>query len=147
MTDVEILQECKQAAVEMQAITRQIDRMTRMDGPRGIGNQALEPAGDRKTNNATAGHIQELQGLIEKLRQKQEDAFEIMRQTETIIERFVQRRDRNLIRCYYVEGLSEEKTAEEIGISRQWVNQRRNILIEELNMPKKMQKHSKILLN
>lgn len=147
MTDVEILQECKQAAVELQAITRQIERMTRMDGPRGIGNQALEPAGDRKTNNAAAGHLQELQGMIEKLKEKQEDAFEIMRRTESIIERFANRRDRNLIRCYYVEGLSEEKTAEAIGISRQWVNQRRNILIDELNQPKKLQRHSKILLN
>ena len=147
MTDVEVLQECKMAAVEEQAITRQIERLTRMDGPRGIGSQAMEPAGDRKTNNATAGHLQELEGMIQKLIQKREEAFDIMRRAETIIERFTQRRDRNLIRCYYVEGLSEEKTAEAIGISRQWVNQRRNILLEELSMPKKIQKHSKILLN
>lgn len=147
MTDVEVLQECKMAAVEDQAISRQIERLTKISGPRGIGSQALEPAGDRKTNNATAGQVQQLAGLIEKLNQKRDEAVEIMLRAESIIDRFRLRRDRNLIRNYYINGMSEEKTAEEIGISRQWVNQRRKLLIEELNLPKKLQQYSKILLN
>lgn len=147
MTDVEVLQECKMAAVEDQAISRQIERLIKISGPRGIGSQALEPAGDRKTNNATAGQVQQLAGLIEKLNQKRDEAVEIMLRAESIIDRFRLRRDRNLIRNYYINGMSEEKTAEEIGISRQWVNQRRKLLIEELNLPKKLQQYSKILLN
>ena len=49
MTDIEILQECRLATMEERALTRQIDRLALICGPRGIGSQAIEPAGDRKT--------------------------------------------------------------------------------------------------
>ena len=73
MTDVEILQECRLATMEERAISRQIDRLVLICGPRDIGSQALEPAGDRKTNNATAGQLQKLEGLIERLIRKRNE--------------------------------------------------------------------------
>lgn len=146
MTDVEILQECRMATMEERMISRQIDRLAMIGGPRGIGSQAMEPAGDRRTNNATAGQMQQLEGLIETLKRKQSEDIGIIQQAEAIIERIKNRKDRCVIRCYYVEGESEYTIAEEIEMSRQWVNQRRNQILDELSMPKKKTRHSQILL-
>ena len=78
MTDVETLQECRVATLEERALSRQIDRLALICGPKGVGSQALEPAGDRKTNNATAGQLQQLEGLVEKLIQKRDENLEII---------------------------------------------------------------------
>ena len=54
-----------------------------------------------------------------------------------MIDRIISRKDRVVIRCYYVEGQSEYEIADEMDNSRQWVNQRRNLVLDELAMPKK----------
>lgn len=137
MTKVEVLQECRMAVLEENALSRQIDRLAMMGGPRGIGSQAIEQAGDRRTNNAQAGQIQRLAGLIEMLQRKREEDLVIVEQAETVIERLKDRKDRVLIRLYYVEGNSEYAIAEQVDMSRQWVNQRRNRILDELAKPKK----------
>lgn len=137
MTDVETLQECRVATLEERALSRQIDRLALICGPKGVGSQALEPAGDRKTNNATAGQRQQLEGLVEKLIQKRDENLEIIQRAERIIERIISRKDRVVIRCYYVEGQSEYDIAQEMDMSRQWVNTRRNMVLDELALPKR----------
>ena len=137
MTDVEILQECRLATMEERALSRQIERLAMMGAPKGIGSQAIEPAADRKTNNATAGQLQKLEGLIEKLIRKRDENLNIIERAEMIIERIAERRDRVIIRCYYVEGESEYEIANEMDKSRQWVNQCRNRVMDELAMRKR----------
>lgn len=137
MTDVETLQECRVATLEERALSRQIDRLALICGPKGVGSQALEPAGDRKTNNATAGQLQQLEGLVEKLIQKRDENLEIIQRAERIIERIISRKDRVVIRCYYVEGQSEYDIAQEMDMSRQWVNTRRNLVLDELALPRR----------
>lgn len=142
MTDVETLQECRVATLEERALSRQIERLTLICGPKGVGSQALEPAGDRKTNNATAGQLQQLEGLVEKLIQKRDENIEIIQRAERIIERIISRKDRVVIRCYYVEGQSEYDIAQEMDMSRNWVNGRRNLVLDELAAPRKKFKGS-----
>lgn len=137
MTDVEILQECRLATMEERALSRQIDRLAMMGGPRGIGSQAIEPAGDRKTNNATAGQLQKLEGLIERLIRKRDENISIIQSAETVIDRIRDRKDRVVIRYYYVEGQSEYEIAEEMDMSRTWVSQRRNMVLDALMLQKK----------
>lgn len=137
MTDVETLQECRVATLEERALSRQIDRLALICGPKGVGSQALEPAGDRKTNNATAGQLQQLEGLVEKLIEKRDENLEIIQRAEKIIERIISRKDRVVIRCYYVEGQSEYDIAQEMDMSRQWVNTRRNMVLDELALPRR----------
>jgi len=137
MTDVEILQDCRMATLEERALSRQIDRLALICGPRGIGSQALEPAGDRKTNNATAGQLQQLEGLIEKLTRKRDENLTIIQKAETVIDRIRDRKDRVVIRYYYVEGQSEYEIAEEMDMSRTWVSQRRNLVLDALMLPKR----------
>ena len=137
MTDVETLQECRVATLEERALSRQIDRLALICGPKGVGSQAMEPAGDRKTNNATAGQLQQLEGLVEKLIEKRDENLEIIQRAERIIERIISRKDRVVIRCYYVEGQSEYDIAQEMDMSRQWVNTRRNLVLDELALPKR----------
>ena len=137
MTDVETLQESRVATLEERALSRQIDRLALICGPKGVGSQALEPAGDRKTNNATAGQLQQLEGLVEKLIEKRDENLEIIQRAERIIERIISRKDRVVIRCYYVEGQSEYDIAQEMDMSRQWVNTRRNLVLDELALPKR----------
>ena len=137
MTDVETLQECRLATMEERAISKQIDRLTMIMGPREIGSQALEPAGDRKTNNATAGQLQKLEGLIERLIRKKIENIMIINRAESVIDRVRERKDRVIIRRYYVEGESEYEIADAMDMSRNWVNQRRNKIVDELAMPKR----------
>ena len=146
MTDVEILQECRLATMEERAISRQIDRLVLICGPKGIGSQALEPAGDRKTNNATAGQLQKLEGLIERLTMKRNENLSIINRAEGIIDRIRERKDRVIIRCYYIEGESEYEIADEMDKSRQWVNKRRNLIMDELAIPKRIRAGSQIVL-
>ena len=137
MTDIEVLQECRIATLEERALSRQIDRLAMIGGPRGVGSQALEPAGDRKTNNATAGQMQRLEGLIDRLIKKRDENLIIIQRAEAVIDRISSRKDRVVIRCYYVEGESEYQIAEEMDMSRQWVNQRRNQVMDQLAAQRK----------
>lgn len=146
MTDVETLQECRLATMEERALARQIDRLALIGAPKGIGSHAAEPAADRKTNNATAGQMQKLEGLLEKLIRKRDENLNIIERAERIIERLDSRRDRVVIRCYYVEGESEYEIARDMDKSRQWVNQCRNRVLDELVMPKKIKGSSRKVL-
>lgn len=146
MTDVETLQECRMAAMEERALSRQIERLALMGGPRGVGSQALEPAGDRKTNNASAGQLQRLDGLIEKLIRKRNENLLIIQRAEEVIDRLTSRKDRVVIRCYYVEGESEYQIAEDMDMSRQWVNQCRKRVLDELAARKRKKASSQNLL-
>lgn len=132
MTDIEILQECRLATMEERALSRQIDRLALICGPQGIKSQAIEPAGDRKTNNATAGQLQKLEGLIERLTRKRDENISIINRAEEVIDRIRERKERVIVRCYYVEGQSEYEIAEEMDMSRQWVNQCRNKVMDQL---------------
>ena len=146
MSDIEVLQECRLATMEERAISRQIDRLVLIGGPRDVGSQALEPAGDRKTNNATAGQLQKLEGLIERLIRKRNENLSIITRAESIIDRIRERKDRVIIRCYYVEGESEYEIANEMDKSRQWVNKRRNLIMDELAVPKRFRTGSQNVL-
>ena len=145
MTNVEVLQECRLATMEEQAIAKQIDRLKLIMGPRGIGSQALEPAGDRKTNNATAGQLQKLEGLIDRLTRKQEENISIINRAESVIERIREKKDRVIIRRYYVEGESEYEIAEAMDMSRNWVNQRRNMIMDQLTEAKRRRYSQNVL--
>lgn len=147
MTDVEILQECRMATMEERALSRQIDRLSLICGPKGIGSQAIKPAGDRKTNNITAGQLQQLEGLIDRLVKKRDENISIIERAENVIERIRSRKDRILIRYYYVEGQSEYEIADQMDMSRNWVNSRRNIVLDALSMPKRKNRDSQIVLN
>ena len=129
MTEVEALEECRLATIEERALSRQIERLAALGAPRGITSQAIEPAGDRKTNNQTAGQLQKLEGLMEKLIRLRDENISIIEQAELIIEKIKSRKDRVIIRCYYVEGESEYQIAKDMDMSRQWVNQRRTKML------------------
>lgn len=146
MTDVETLQECRMATMEERAISKQIDRLALICGPREIGSQALEPAGDRKTNNPSAGQIQQLEGLIERLTVKRNENLSIILRAENVIDRIRERKDRVIIRRYYVEAQSEYEIADEMDMSRNWVNQRRNMVLDALLSPKRNKANSQIVL-
>lgn len=146
MTDIETLQECRMATMEERALSKQIERLAMIGGPRGVGSQAMEPAGDRKTNNSQAASVQQLEGLIEQLTKKREENIDIIQRAEMVIDRIISRRDRVVIRYYYIEGQSEYEIAEEIDMSRQWVNQRRSIVIDTIARNKKISRDGQNIL-
>lgn len=146
MTEIETLEECRLATIEERALSRQIDRLVSMGAPRGIGSQAIKPAGDRRTNNSTAGQLQKLEGLIEKLIVKRDENLSIIERAEMIIDRIESRKDRVIVRCYYVEGESEYEIANDMDMSRQWVNQRRNRVLDEIATGKRNKAHSRNML-
>lgn len=145
MTDVETLQECRMATMEERALSKQIERLALIGGPKGVGSQAMEPAGDRRTNNSTAKQMQQLDGLIERLVEKRNENLVIIQRAEGVIERIMNRKDRVVIRCYYVEGQSEYEIARDMDVSRQWVNQRRTQIVGELRKNKFFQHSQNVL--
>ena len=146
MTDIETLQECRMATMEERALSKQIERLAMIGGPRGVGSQAIEPAGDRKTNNSQAANFQKLEGLIEQLSKKRDENIDIIQRAETVIERIISRRDRVIIRYYYIEGQSEYEIADEMDVSRQWVNQRRSMVLDALEPKRKITGNSQNIL-
>ena len=138
MTDVETLMECRLATMEERALSRQIERLSMIGGPRGVGSQAMEAAGDRRTNNTAAKQMQQLDGLIEKLMRKRGENLKIIQRAEAVIERIRERKDRVVIRCYYIEGQSEYEIANEMDMSRQWVNQRRMQILASMGHKNKI---------
>ncbi len=146
MTDLETLQECRMATMEEKALSKQLDRLRLICGPQGVASQALEIAGDRKTNNSQAASIQRLEGLIEQLSKKREENLEIIQRAEAVISRIIARRDRVVIRYYYVEGQSEYEIADEMDVSRQWVNQRRSVVIDTIARNKKISRDGQNIL-
>lgn len=138
MTDVETLMECRLATMEERALSRQIERLSMIGGPRGVGSQAMEAAGDRRTNNTAAKQMQQLDGLIEKLMQKRGENLNIIQRAEAVIEKIKERKDRVVIRCYYIEGQSEYEIAQEMDMSRQWVNQRRGQILASIGDNRKI---------
>lgn len=138
MTEVETLMECRLATMEERALSRQIERLSMIGGPRGVGSQAMEAAGDRRTNNTAAKQMQQLDGLIERLVRKRGENLNIIKRAEAVIERIKERKDRVVIRCYYVEGQSEYEIAEEMDMSRQWVNQRRMQILASMGQKSKI---------
>ena len=77
--------------------------------------------------------MQQLDGLIEKLMQKRGENLSIIQRAEAVIEKIKERKDRVVIRCYYIEGQSEYEIAQEMDMSRQWVNQRRGQILSRMN--------------
>ena len=146
MTDVETLQECRMATMEERALSKQIERLAMIGGPRGVGSQAIEPAGDRKTNNSRAANFQQLEGLIEQLSKKRDENIDIIQRAEMVIERIISRRDRVVIRYYYVEGQSDYEIAEEMEMSQQWVNQRRSVVMDTIAREKKISRDGQNIL-
>ena len=137
VTDVETLMECRLATMEERALSRQIERLSMIGGPRGVGSQAMEAAGDRRTNNTAAKQMQQLDGLIEKLMRKRGENLKIIQRAEAVIEKIKERKDRVVIRCYYIEGQSEYEIAQDMDMSRQWVNQRRGQILDSLGQKRK----------
>ena len=76
-------------------------------------------------SGAEAAQLQKMEGLIERLMQQRDENLSIIERAELIIGRIECRKDRVIIRCYYVEGESEYQIAKDMDMSRQWVNQRR----------------------
>ena len=134
------------ATMEEKALSKQLDRLRLICGPQGVASQALEIAGDRKTNNSQAASIQRLEGLIEQLSKKREENLEIIQRAEAVISRIIARRDRVVIRYYYVEGQSEYEIADEMDVSRQWVNQRRSVVIDTIARNKKISRDGQNIL-
>ena len=134
------------ATMEERALSKQIERLAMIGGPRGVASQAMEPAGDRKTNNSQAANAQRLEGLIEQLTKKRDENIDIIERAEAVIDRIISRRDRVVIRYYYVEGQSEYEIAEEMDVSRQWVNQRRSVVIDTLSRNKKISRDGQNIL-
>ena len=114
------------AVMEERALSRQIERLSLIGGPKGVAGQAMEHAADRKTNNAQAKQMQQLDGLIERLEQKRDEDLTIIQKAEAVIDRIRERRDRVIIRLYYIEGESDYTIGREIELSAKWVQQLRN---------------------
>lgn len=145
MTEVEILMECRAAALEELALARQMERLAVFGGPKGLTTHHFDQAGDRKTNNTQAARLQQFEGLIKRLEEKREENMLIIQRAEDVIETIKDRNERVIIRYYYVEGESDYWIAKQVDRSDEWVRTKRNAVIDMLkNKRKKYNRVGKI---
>ena len=145
MTEVEILMECRAAALEELALARQMERLAEFGGPKGLTGQGFDVAGNRKTNNTQAARLQQFEGLLKRLEQTREENMLIIQRAEDVIETIKDRNERVIIRYYYVEGESDYWIAKQVDRSDEWVRMKRNAVVETLkNKRKKYNRVGKI---
>lgn len=128
MTDIEILEAARYAVMEEVAISRQLERLAIIGGPKGVAGQALTgmPHG---TNDPEASRRQQYEGLMEKLLKKRNENINIVCQCESVIEKIKDQRSRTIARYYYVEGESDYTIAKIMGLDRSTIWDRRNEII------------------
>ena len=71
--------------------------------------------------------------ILEKIEQRMDETRRLTARFEIILEDIADRRLRNIIQAYYGLGHSEEKIAEEVGLSQTHVNRLRKEFIEKID--------------
>ena len=136
MSDIEILKAARDAVMEEIAISRQLDRMAGIGGPRGVAGQAITgmPHG---TNDPEASRRQQYDGLMEKLLTKRDENIAIVCECEAVIEKIKDQKSRTIARYYYVEGESDYSIAKIMGLDRSTIWDKRNDIINFFSRPLK----------
>lgn len=115
----EFLQRYRAAEREEERLGREIGRwfsraeqMTAGYGPAPVGG------GDSRSLERAMEHIDE---LTRELTRRRDELTALRRQTGAAIDALPDPRLRELLRLRYIEGLTWERIAEKMGLSRQWV--------------------------
>lgn len=135
MTNRELLENYRNLVIDISMMEQRLSFLSKyIGGPKPLHGVQLTgmPHG---TNDPEAAILQQHDTdseILEKIEQRMDETRRLTARFEIILESIEDRRLRNIVQAYYGLGHSEEKIAEEIGLSRQHVNRIRTAYIEGL---------------
>ena len=134
MTKRELLENYRDIVIEIETLERQSKFLNQfIGGPRPVRSPQLTGM-PRGTNDPEAAILQreDTDEVLEKIETKCAELREMVDSFEMIMDKIEDRRLRIIIRNYYALGLTDERIAEQLELSRQHVNRLRTAYLEEL---------------
>ncbi len=128
MNAKELLVSCRDIVRDLKSINHQISFWGSIGGPRELKAHVLTgmPKG---TNRPDAAENQQADRYGKVLLEKRQDAEDLLLQFEQLLDTVPDRTDRAILRYYYGSRLTDEKIAEEIGLSDKTVRERRKKVV------------------
>ena len=136
MTKRELLENYRNLVIDINMMEQRLSFLSKyIGGPRPVRSVQLTGM-PRGTNEPEAALMQQEDTdseILEKLEQRMNETRQLTARFEVILEDIKDRRLRNIIQAYYGLGHSEERIAEEIGMSQSHVNRLRKEYIEKID--------------
>jgi DNA-directed RNA polymerase specialized sigma subunit len=136
MTKRELLENYRNLVIDINMMEQRLSFLSRyIGGPKPIHGVQLTgmPHG---TNDPEAALLQQQDTdseILEKIEQRMDETRRLTARFEVILEEIDDRRLRNIVQAYYGLGHSEERIAEEVGLSQTHVNRLRREFIEKID--------------
>ena len=136
MTERELLENYRDIVIEIETLERQSKFLNQfIGGPRPIHGIQLTgmPHGTNEPEAALMQQQDTDSEILDKIEQRMDETRRLTARFEVILEEIDDRRLRNIIQAYYGLGHSEERIAEEVGLSQTHVNRLRKEYIEKID--------------
>ena len=136
MTKRELLENYRLLVIEIETLDKQSKFLNQyIGGPRPIHSVQLTgmPRGTNETEAALMQQVDTDSDILDKIEQRMCETRRLTARFEIILEEILDRRLRNIIQAYYGLGHTEEKIAEEMGLSQTHVNRLRKEYIEKID--------------
>ena len=136
MTKRELLENYRNLVIDISMMEQRLSFLSKyIGGPRPVRGIQLTgmPHG---TNDPEAAILQQQDTdseILDKIEQRMDETRRLTARFETILESIDDRRLRNIVQAYYGLGHSEEKIAEEVGLSQTHVNRLRREFIDKID--------------
>lgn len=136
MTKRELLENYRNLVIDISMMEQRLSFLSKyIGGPRPVRGVQLTgmPHG---TNDPEAAILQQQDTdseILDKIEQRMDETRRLTARFETILESIDDRRLRNIVQAYYGLGHSEEKIAEEVGLSQTHVNRLRREFIDKID--------------
>ena len=136
MTKRELLESYRLLVIEINSLEKQSAFLNQyIGGPRPVRSVQLTgmPHGTNEPEAALMQQQDTDSEILEKIEQRMVETRRLTARFELILEEIADRRLRNIVQAYYGLGHSEEKIAEEVGLSQTHVNRLRREYIDKID--------------
>ena len=134
MTKRELLENYRNLVIDINMMEQRLSFLSKyIGGPRPLRGVQLTgmPHGTNEPEAAIMQREDTDTEILDKIEQRMDETRRLTARFETILEEIDDRRLRNIIQAYYGLGHSEEKIAEEVGLSQTHVNRLRKEYIDK----------------
>lgn len=136
MTKRELLENYRNLVIDISMMEQRLSFLSKyIGGPRPV--RAVQLTGmPHGTNDPEAAILQQQDTdseILDKIEQRMDETRRLTARFEVILESIDDRRLRNIVQAYYGLGHSEEKIAEEVGLSQTHVNRLRREFIDKID--------------
>ena len=136
MNKRELLENYRNLVIDINMMEQRLTFLSKyIGGPRPVRSPQLTgmPHGTNEPEAALMQQQDTDSEIIDKIEQRMDETRRLTARFEVILEEISDRRLRNIIQAYYGLGHSEERIAEEIGMSQTHVNRLRKEYIDKID--------------